>query len=341
MGMALIERLRSAWSRRGLPPDVRALMLITLAGAVSSIVAALFPASLSAPVALFVVAAAIASCCSLVLWRLAARTPHWLLHAVVAGGTLVISVLIARAATGVSTVVTATDYIWMGVYAAFFFSRATTRAHLALIAVAFGAALLVNSHGVPAEAWFLMTASILVASETIGHQSARLRHEAATDSLTGLLNRKGLNLAAKRAFSLADRTGIPLTVGLIDLDHFKQVNDRDGHATGDRLLVEMARTWDEAIEPSDIFARLGGDEFLVLLVGSRDEEVSRLFERLRFSSPTPWSAGVIRREPEEELSACLARADNALYEAKRSRVTQRGAMLPEPAPRPEAQLETS
>jgi len=341
MGMALIEGLRSAWSRRGLPPDVRALMLITLAGAVSGILAALFPASLSAPIGFFAAAGAIASCCSVALWRLGARTPHWLLHAVVAGGTLVISVLVARAATGVSTVVTATDYLWMGVYAAFFFSRAAARAHLALIALAFGVSLLANPHGVPVEAWFLMTASILLASETIGHQSARLRHEAATDSLTGLLNRKGLKLAVKRAFSLADRTGIPLTVALVDLDHFKQVNDRDGHAAGDRVLVEMARTWEEAIEPSDIFARLGGDEFLVVLVGSSDEEASRLFEQLRFSSPTAWSAGVIRRQPDEELSACLARADNALYEAKRSRLTPREPMLPEPAPRPEAQLETS
>ena len=99
----------------------------------------------------------------------------------------------------------------------------------ALIAVAFGAALLVSAHHVPVDAWIFMTASLVVATETIGRQSSRLRHEAHTDPLTGLLNRKGLAPAAERAFALADRTGIPLTVGLIDLDDFKQVNDRDGH----------------------------------------------------------------------------------------------------------------
>jgi diguanylate cyclase (GGDEF)-like protein len=127
-------------------------------------------------------------------------------------------------------------------------------------------------------------------------------------------------VAAERAFSLADRTGIELTIGLIDLDHFKQVNDRDGHAAGDRLLVQLANVWNDEIQPGDIFARLGGDEFLAVLVGYDDEESSRLFERLRFTSPAAWSVGVINRREGENLGACLARADNALYEAKHSRV---------------------
>ena len=91
----------------------------------------------------------------------------------------------------------------------------------------------------------------------------------------------------------------------------------------ERLLVELTRIWGRELEPSDIFARLGGDEFLVLLVGSSDEERARLLERLRFASPTPWSAGVIPRQPGEDLSTCLARADIALYDAKRSRRPRR------------------
>jgi GGDEF domain-containing protein len=332
--------LLGAWNRDGLPPAVRALALITLAGAGSSLIVALFPAAANAPVELFQIVAVLAFAASLLLWSLAGRTPQWLLQVMVAGGTLAISVLIARAATGVSTVVTATDYIWMGVYVSFFFSRTAARLHLTLIAVSFGVALLANSQHVPAEAWLVMTASIIVASETIGRQSARLRHEAHTDSLTGLLNRKGLASAADRAFALADRTGIPLTIALIDLDDFKQVNDRDGHAEGDRLLVRMTRTWTDELQPGDIFARLGGDEFLVVLVGSSDEEAARFFERLLFISPAPWSAGVIKRSSGEDLSACLARADNALYESKRSRIVQKPEPVHQaPARGPEPQLE--
>jgi diguanylate cyclase (GGDEF)-like protein len=331
--------LVGAWTRHGLSPAVRALALITFAGAASSLAAALFPYSSEAPVELFRLVAAFAFICSVLLWWLADRVPHWFLQVAVAGGTLAISVLIARAATGVSTVVTATDYIWMGVYVSFFFRRVAARLQLALIAVSFGVALLINTHGVPAEAWVLMTASIVVASETIGRQSDRLRHEAHTDSLTGLLNRKGLSPAAERAFSLADRTGIPLTIGLVDLDDFKQVNDRHGHGEGDRLLVQMTRTWSEELQAGDIFARLGGDEFLVILVGSADEEATRFFERLLFISPTQWSAGVVKRNSGEDLSACLARADNTLYEQKRSRNGPREPLLALHDPEPEPQLE--
>jgi GGDEF domain-containing protein len=333
--------LLGAWRREGLPPAVRALALITFAGAVSSLIAALFPASEQAPVDLFRLVAGLALLASLLLLCLGDRVRDWLLHSFVVGGTVAISLLIAKAATGVSTVVTATDYIWMGVYVSFFFSRGAARAHLALIAIGFGAALLVNTHSVPAEAWMLMTASIIVASETIGRQSSRLRHEAHTDSLTGLLNRKGLAPAAERAFALADRTGIPLTIALIDLDDFKQVNDRDGHAAGDNLLIQMTRIWSEDLQAGDIFARLGGDEFLVVLVGSSDEEAKRFFERLLFISPAPWSAGVIKHSSGEDLSACLARADNALYEAKRSRAAQRQPVRSAPAHEPQARLETT
>jgi GGDEF domain-containing protein len=331
--------LVSTWRRHGLSPAVRALALITFAGGASSFIAATFPASPDAPVELFRLMSVLALIATVLLWWLAARVPRWLLHAVVAGGTIAISVLVAEAATGVSTVVTAIDYIWMGVYVSFFFSRTAARLHLGLIAVGFGVALIVNSHEIPGEAFILMTASIVVAAETIGRQSARLRHEAHTDSLTGLLNRKGLAMAAERAFTLADRTGIPLTMGLIDLDDFKQVNDRDGHAAGDRLLVEMTGTWSEELQPGDIFARLGGDEFLVVLVGSGDDEATRFFERLHFLSPAPWSAGVIKRRAGEDLSDSMARADNTLYEMKRSRADQQPALRQAQSDEREFQLE--
>src|SRR3954469_7599800 len=103
--------LSGAWQRHGLPPAVRALALITFAGAVSSLTAALFPSSPDAPVEFFRVVAVLALSCSGLLWWLGDRIPSWFLQAAVAGGTLAISVLIARAATVVSTVVTATDYI--------------------------------------------------------------------------------------------------------------------------------------------------------------------------------------------------------------------------------------
>ena len=330
-----------AWKREGLPPAVRALALITLAGGLSALFASFFPASQDAPIHVLRVVGVVACAGSVLLFWQGSRLPQWSLQVAVAGGTLLISLLIARSATGFGMIITACDYMWMGVYAAFFFSRAAARAHTALIAVAFGAALLLSTQHVPADAWIFLTASLVVATETIGRQSASLRHEAHTDSLTGLLNRKGLVLAAEKAFALADRTRIPLTIALVDLDDFKQVNDRDGHAEGDRLLVQMTRTWCEELQPGDIFARLGGDEFLVILVGSYEEEATRFFEKLLFISPAPWSAGVVTRQSGEDLGACLSRADNTLYEVKHSRKPQAQPVRSAPSETPEVQLEPS
>ncbi len=155
------------WNRERVPPAVRALGLILLAGSLSGFLAAIFRVAPDSPVGLFRLVGVVAFAGAVLLWWLGDRTPHWLLHATVAGGTVLISVLIARAATAVGMVVTATDYMWMGVYAGFFFSRSATRAHLTLIAITFGAALLINTHWVPVDAWIFMTASVVVASETI------------------------------------------------------------------------------------------------------------------------------------------------------------------------------
>jgi diguanylate cyclase (GGDEF)-like protein len=339
--MASRGRFHALWNREGLPPEARALALIALAGGLSAILAAVFPANPAAPVGLLTIDAVVLLCGSLVLWRFGDRLPPWSLQLAVAIGIVVISVLIARSATPVGMIVTASDYLWIGVYAAFFFTRAAARAHMTFIAAAFGAALLASPHHVPADAWIFQTASLVVAVEAIARLSDRLRHEAHTDSLTGLLNRKGLAPAAEQAFLLADRTDLPLTIVLIDLDHFKLVNDRDGHAAGDRLLVQMTRTWAAALEPSDIFARLGGDEFLAILVGSSESESTRLLEGLHLTSPAAWSAGVVKRQPGEDLSACLARADNALYEVKRSRFTTREPLRAVPSPEPEPELDTA
>ena len=278
LGMSMPTRIRARWEEHSLPVAFRALVLIALAGGLSAIFASIVPANPEAPVELLRVVGVFLLVGALVIWTFGDRMPAWTPHLAVAIGTVSISVLIARAATGVGLIVTASDYMWLGVYTAFFFSRSAARAHLAWIAIAFGAALLVSDISLPVDAWIFMTASLVVATETISRQSARLRHEAHTDSLTGLLNRKGLAPAAEQAISLADRTETPLTVALIDLDNFKQVNDRQGHAAGDRLLVEWTRAWSSALQPGDIFARLGGDEFLVLLVGYGEHERTQLFE---------------------------------------------------------------
>ena len=148
---------------------------------------------------------------------------------------------------------------------------------------------------------------------------SRMRDQADHDQLTGLLNRAGFRAAAEREHALASRTGAPLTLVVLDLDGFKTINDRHGHAAGDRVLTELAREWLAALRTSDILGRHGGDEFVLLLPATTSTGTELLLERLRSGSPLPWSAGVAEWAQDESLDACFGRADRALYLEKDGR----------------------
>jgi diguanylate cyclase (GGDEF)-like protein len=307
---------RQLWEKGHAPSPARTIALVGMVGGLCCVLAATFPATDAAPMSTLRLAGAATLVGALAVWLFGDRMPMWGLHLTVGVSSAGIAFVVSQSATALGMIITASAYLWVCVYAGFFFPLRAVRAHMAWIAITFGAAILVAEPYVPLHAWVFLTLSLFVAGETLGRQSAKLRMEAHTDPLTGLLNRNGLAMAAERAFALADRTGIPLTAALVDLDDFKRVNDQDGHQAGDRMLVKLAEIWNAELEPSDIFARLGGDEFLLVLVGSNQEESARLFDRLSFVSPAPWSAGVVRRQPGEDLGSCMANADRALYEAK-------------------------
>ncbi|MCC7485322.1 MAG: GGDEF domain-containing protein [Burkholderiales bacterium] len=154
-----------------------------------------------------------------------------------------------------------------------------------------------------------------------------LLHE---DALTGALNRRGLAAAFEREVARAGRSGASLSIVAIDLDHFKKLNDRHGHAAGDRAIVRIAEVAAGALRPSDAFARVGGEEFALVLSEARLEEARLCALRLQAAlaaTPLEWngarialtfSAGVAEWRPGESLEQCLGRADTALYAAKRA-----------------------
>lgn len=201
------------------------------------------------------------------------------------------------------------------------------------------------------QMWRLVDATSQVARNLLRVLAGRVRHddrmlgeadrlqrhfeEAATvDALTGLRNRRWLDDAFARQLDRATRTGRPLSVLMVDVDHFKRINDRHGHRTGDDVLLHIGRTLASCLRPQDLLARFGGEEFAVLLPGVGAEAALMVGERLRAAVektaaliesagravelPITVSVGVattIAQEP-ETVGRLLERADRALYRAK-------------------------
>lgn len=154
------------------------------------------------------------------------------------------------------------------------------------------------------------------------------RHRADHDQLTGLLNRGELLARGEMLAAIREGTRPSLAVLMIDVDHFKRINDTLGHLVGDAVLAHLAERCQQALRASDLLGRFGGDEFIAILVGAdpaRAAEVGNRLVRLVDSEPVPTvrgpiavtaSVGVAVMRPVEALDAAIQRADNAMYEAK-------------------------
>jgi len=169
-------------------------------------------------------------------------------------------------------------------------------------------------------------------NRALSESLARIEALASRDDLTGALNRRHFLQLVGEERDRAARTGHPFSIGLFDLDEFKAVNDRHGHAAGDRVLQEFCKVVQTAMRSTDRFARYGGEEFVLLMpVTTPVESAALAVERIRAAvAAHDWraaaglppehrvtvSAGVATSRPGERIEELLARADKALYAAK-------------------------
>jgi len=156
----------------------------------------------------------------------------------------------------------------------------------------------------------------------------QVSEQVSQDQLTGVLNRRGLDDAMQREMARAQRKKIPLCVAVLDLDNFKQLNDKYGHPAGDQALVHLSAVVRRVLRPTDIVARYGGEEFVVLLSDAdlepavqavrrvQRELARRLLVHGRDHLLITFSAGVAQLAPGESQEEALARADRAMYLAK-------------------------
>ena len=159
------------------------------------------------------------------------------------------------------------------------------------------------------------------AYDQIRQQSANLMTftELRTDPLTGVCNRRAFDDSLESQFALMERYDLRFSVAIIDIDHFKQVNDTHGHLHGDRILQQVAKLLDDAARETDIVARYGGEEFVVIMPHTELAGASIFADRLRAmiqdQLPVTISGGVTAAMDGDSAQSLVARADTALVRA--------------------------
>jgi diguanylate cyclase (GGDEF)-like protein len=187
------------------------------------------------------------------------------------------------------------------------------------------------------------TSELSVANERLQALQIALQEQAVRDSLTGLFNRRYLAASLGREAARADRSGSPVGVMMIDLDHFKQINDRYGHLIGDATLQAVGRMLQSGIRADDIACRYGGEEFVVVIPGAgtavmlrRAEMICAATAALQIPLPEGTLEGItvsigvaVYPSHGSTMDEVLARADMALYGAKQA--GRNRVVLAEPA----------
>ncbi|HEV2752574.1 MAG TPA: diguanylate cyclase [Solirubrobacteraceae bacterium] len=268
------------------------------------------------------------------LYRLAARLPPRLLRYALAWGSLLITAVAYFSAERPSPLVF--FYLWVFLYASYFFSRRETAAQVAFVGLAYGALLILAPPPTGVAAWWvvgmgtLLVAAVLVVALRDRSEMliAQLYDAARTDPLTEMLNRRGFRELLDLELERARRGGGPVTVVIGDLDHFKEVNDRSGHHVGDAALRRTARILEEGTRTIAVAARVGGEEFALILPDTDDQQAMVIAERLRCQVQRGFAAetvpvticfGIATFPAHGETAAALLRAgDDALYGAKAS-----------------------
>ncbi|MGY1858069.1 putative bifunctional diguanylate cyclase/phosphodiesterase [Modestobacter sp. SYSU DS0290] len=259
--------------------------------------------------------ALVALACGAVSFRWAGRWPRHVFHWPVASAAALVAFAVTVSPDAATAMAAASIMAFIAVDACFFFSLPLAWLHLAFGLGAVTAALLAQGD-VPTSIALALDA-IIVALGTVVRGLVIRASSASRDPLTGLANRRGFDDALQELLGAADRRGEPLSAALLDLDHFKQINDTAGHEAGDRVLCEVADVWRRELPPSAVLARHGGDEFALLLPGLTGPAALAEVERLTALLPdVSVSCGVAQHIPGETKAQLMRRADAALYAAK-------------------------
>lgn len=244
--------------------------------------------------------------------------PRWACHIAVGTGSIVIALCIEAGGGGGASASYQLYLVWSALYVHIFYGPVVRAAHTAFSGLCLLVALVAVGEGDSAAASLVITLGTMVGGGLIvGHLVGQVRALAGTDPLTGAPNRRTAEQVLGDGLARARRSAEPLSIVLLDLDGFKQLNDASGHATGDQILRDAVRSW-TALLRTGTLARLGGDEFLVVLESCAEDDAVAVAQRLVRATPTPvgCSAGVAGWDGVEVDADLLRRCDAALYRGK-------------------------
>lgn len=297
----------------------RALCALYGAGALLTGLSILLPHSEGVNEQAALINAAVALTAAIVVWYVGSKLPLAGFQILITLGSLMISLGVHFGGYARGTPSYALFYLWVILFAFSFFpvvagliqAGIAAAAHLMVLAIDGQVVNLISD-------WALTWGVLFVAGLIVGWFSGQVEELAVTDALTGLRNRRAWEDELNRELARASRTGHPISVVLLDIDGLKAVNDEDGHQAGDRLLKEATTAWSASLRIGDFLARLGGDEFGLLLAACPADGAHKAVERLRASTPVPFSAGCSTWDRQETGESLMHRSDLALYENKRS-----------------------
>jgi diguanylate cyclase (GGDEF)-like protein len=292
-------------------------MLYAVSGALC-LIAAAWPADPRSPVGLILAVAVVGLVGGGLFWALGSRVRWWALHAAVALGSVVVGVLAWRSVTAVGIVGMGPALIGIGLYAAHFFPLFAARLHVLLLVLLATAGAVAAEPGGFTVPWVILIAATVALTEAQGRLARNLRTAATTDPLTGVANRRAWEAEAARNLARAERTGEPLSFAILDLDDFKEVNDREGHSAGDALLRELTVGWSRRLRRADLLGRYGGDEFVLCLPSTDEDGAWQILRELDATHRFAWTGGVATARKGDTLGSVLARADAHLYRQKRA-----------------------